>query len=326
MSTPKFRSYVIDASKGKVHKSLIPLLDHFAQNPNKTLDLQDVFMRLSFDITCILVFGVDPACLSIGFPTVPFASAMDDAEEVVFLRHNMPKAWWGLMRKLNIGPEKRLADAVKVLDHFIVKYVNERKEAKRGENGDLITSYLDSEGEIADNGFSNLDIFLRDTVLNLMVAGRDTISSALTWFFYLIAKNPTVEAKILDEIKTQGLEDLGRLVYLHAALCESLRLYPPVPFEHKGVLKPDRLPSGVMVHRNRRVLFSSYAMARMEGVWGKDCSEFRPERWISPETGKVRHEPSFKVRVLEGFVAKPKLSIILHMDGGLAVKVSERED
>ena len=40
--------------------------------------------------------------------------------------------------------------------------------------------------------------------MNLLVAGRDTTSSALSWFFYLLSTNPRVEQKLLQE--------LGRLV------------------------------------------------------------------------------------------------------------------
>lgn len=51
------------------------------------VDMQDVFMRLKFDLTD--VFGVEPSCLTADFPRVPFAAAMDDAEQV-FYRHMTP--------------------------------------------------------------------------------------------------------------------------------------------------------------------------------------------------------------------------------------------
>lgn len=44
-----------------------------------------------------------------------------------------------------------------------------------------------------------------------------------------------------------------------------------------------------------KVILETYSMGRIEGVWcgGKDCLEFRPERWVT-EDGKLRHEPSYK--------------------------------
>ncbi|KAJ0977876.1 hypothetical protein J5N97_013350 [Dioscorea zingiberensis] len=392
----RFRSFVRITSHDKVKRGLIPLLDHLAEKGD-VLDLQDVFMRLTFDVTCILIFGIDPGCLAIGFPSVSFAKAIDEAEESLFFRHVAPKSW----KWVRYHSEKKLQSAWKTIDHFIAQYVSLRKEEKddqkkkrknhdpaAGNNNDdqeeensttssttynLLSSYLDCEMEACELGL-DFDKFLRDTTLNLMVAGRDTTSSALTWFFWLLSKNPNVEAKILEELhETQYYsynytsfdqqaghhhhDTSSSLIYLHAALLESLRLFPPVPFEHKGVLKPDILPSGHRVHRRRMVLFSLYAMGRMESIWGKDCMEFRPERWISDISGKIRHEPAYKylvfncgprtclgkdmaltqlkaaaaaiisnfhVEVLKGHVARPKLSIILHMKDGLMVRVTKR--
>jgi cytochrome P450 len=157
---------------------------------------------------------------------------------------------------------------------------------------------------------------------------------------------------------TFDTSEVSDLVYLHAALCESLMLYPPVPFALKTAVAADVLPSGNELMAGDRVLFSSYSMGRMEGVWGKDCMEFRPERWLN-DKGGLRYEPSYKfisfntgprtclgedmafvqmktvaaavlwnfaVEVVPGHVVEPKLSIILHMKNGLAVKVRRRDD
>lgn len=356
MASPRFRSFVAEASRSKVEHGLIPLLSHFAEGC-RVLDLQDVFLRFSFDTTCALVFGIDPGCLSVSLPTVPFAKALDDAEEVSFFRHNVPVTWWKLLRRLRMGPERKMHEAVEVLDRFVSGYVSRRREEKRSGGDDLLSSYLDCQAEAAEcGGFDRFDTFLRDTTVNLMVAGRDTVSSALTWFFYMVIENPSVEAKILAEVREHGASDLGKLVYMHAAILESLRLFPPVPFEHKDAVSAERLPSGEEVHDKRRIIFSIYSMGRMEGIWGEDCLEYRPERWIS-ESGKIRHEPSYKFfafnagprtclgkdmafaqlktvaaavidkfefAVAEGFVARRKLSIILYMRDGLMVRVRKR--
>ena len=78
--------------------------------------------------------------------------------------------------------------------------------------------------------------FLRDTAINLMTAGKDGISAGLIWFFWIVATHPYVEAKILEEIKEHlfdngkskdlNINGLSKLVYLHRAICETLRLSP----------------------------------------------------------------------------------------------------
>ncbi|KAF2309120.1 hypothetical protein GH714_000658 [Hevea brasiliensis] len=124
-------------------------------------------------------------------------------------------------------------------------------------------------------------------------AGKDSVGAALVWIFWVVATHPDVEQKILEEIKANlgaetgeqwrvfSIEEVRKLVYLHAVICEVLRLYPPVPFEHKVSIEEDTLPSGHKVPRNMRILFSLYSMGRLEEIWGKDCLEFKPERWIS---------------------------------------------
>jgi cytochrome P450 len=368
ITQPRFRAYVAQSIWDKVEKALLPFLAH-ASNQGQVIDMQDVFLRLTFDISTKLVFGVDPNCLSIELPLIPFARAMDDANEALLFRHVMPMAVWKLLRKLNLWREKKLADASRVIDQFVEQSIEkrraEKKEAKEKENfPDLLSSYIN------DNETGKLDKFLRDTVVTLMLAGRDTTGAGLSWFLWLLTQNRRVEKKILTELNSiphsftsDGMvifnpEELTKSVYLHAALNETLRLFPPIPFEHKGVLKDDMLPSGFLATPGVKILISTYSMARMEGVWGKDCSVFKPERWIS-DKNKLKYEPSYKFlsfntgprtclgkdiaftqmkaaaaalvynfyfEVEEGHVIAPKHSIILQMKNGLMVKVKKRSD
>lgn len=90
------------------------------------------------------------------------------------------------------------------------------------------------------------DKYLRDIILNFMIAGKDTSATTLSWFFYMLCKNPLVQEKIAQEVKevtsSQGdearIDDfianisdevLEQMHYLHSALTETLRLFPAVP-------------------------------------------------------------------------------------------------
>uniref|UniRef100_A0A0E0CV02 Cytochrome P450 n=1 Tax=Oryza meridionalis TaxID=40149 RepID=A0A0E0CV02_9ORYZ len=388
MTTPRFRAFVARSSLDKVEKGLLPFLAHVADE-RKTCDLQDVFTRWSLDATCHLVFGVDPGCLDIGLPEVPFARAMDDVLRTIFLRHTMPVSFWKTMRWLGIGHEKRNAAARRTVESFVASAIakhradDESKSRQGGGGGgdkqpvaDLLSSFL-CDDEIA--GSADADVYIRDMAMNLLVAGRDTTSSALSWFFYLLSTNPRVEQKLLQELApiasrkpqlqqgrlfpgnggmvTFDASEVRNLLYLHAALCEAMRLYPPVPLEHKAAVADDVLPSGHEVMAGDKVLVFYYSMGRMKRVWGKDCREFRPERWIT-EDGKLRYVPSnkfvafnsgprtclgkemalvqmkvtaaamawnFAVDVVPGHVVEPRLSVILHMKNGLLVRVKRRE-
>ncbi|KAL3844980.1 hypothetical protein ACJIZ3_002383 [Penstemon smallii] len=368
-----FRRFLIKTSMDKVENSLVPVLEHVAKQ-GLVIDLQDMFQRFTFDTTCKLVTGFDPGCLSVEFPDVPFSRAMDEVEEAIFMRHCLPESVWKLEKWLGIGHEKKLTQAWTILDEVIGKYISMKREqmSKSTEsNGDdeqgldLLTSYIRGD---ESTGLECDDKFLRDTILNFMIAGRDTTSSALTWFTWLVSTHPEVENKIREELKSVippkeagkwrlfEADELRNLVYLHGALCESLRLYPPVPFEHKAPVQPVTLPSGHYVHPKMKIMFSLYAMGRMDFIWGNDAKEFKPERWIT-ERGTIKYEPSYKflafnagprtclgkevaftqlksvaaamihnyqVQVVEGHSSTPNVSVILYMKHGLKVRLTKR--
>lgn len=86
--------------------------------------------------------------------------------------------------------------------------------------------------------------YLRDIILNFIIAGKDTTAATLSWFIYMMCKHPDIQEKVAQEIKDatnikEGTdvefaarirdESLEKLQYLHAALTETLRLYPAVP-------------------------------------------------------------------------------------------------
>lgn len=367
-----FTRFSTKVNENKVREGLIPILEHVAKQ-DLIVDLQDLFKRYTFDTTCIWLMGYDPMCLSIDLPDVAPSQAMDDAWEAIFFRHIVPKSIWATQKWLGIGKERKLREACETLDHTINKHIAIKRDglsngsicAQNEEGTDLLTSYL---SENVETELKLTDKFMRDTLLTALLGGRDTTGSALTWFIWLVSTHPKVESKIREEINTVipsakaqsyhlfQVEEVNKLVYFHSAIFESLRLFPPVPFEHKEPVKPDILPSGNSVHPKMKILFSLYAMGRMEFVWGNDCMEFKPERWIS-EQGTIKHEPSYKfmtfnagprtclgkemalkqmkmvaagiihnydIEVAEGHKVEPNVSIILYMKHGLKVKVSKR--
>ncbi|KAK7858359.1 cytochrome p450 94a2 [Quercus suber] len=119
------------------------------------------------------------------------------------------------------------------------------------------------------------------------IAGRDTTSAALTWYFWLLSQHPEVQSKVVKEIKEHSevpaYEEVKDLVYVHASLCECMRLYPPVPLDTKEALNDDVLPGGTVVKKGMRVSYFPYAMGRLESLWGSDWAEFKPERWLQKE-------------------------------------------
>ena len=53
------------------------------------------------------------------------------------------------------------------------------------------------------------DDYLRDIIMNFMIAGRDTTANCLSWTFHLLSQHPEVLAKLRQEIKENGLDTPG---------------------------------------------------------------------------------------------------------------------
>ncbi|CAI0454985.1 unnamed protein product [Linum tenue] len=367
-------------------------------NNDELVDLQDVFKRFMFDNMCLLVLGFDPHYLPAvesddggRLPDSACGKAFEVLEEVALCRHIVPMCVWRLQQRLQIGMEWKFSRAWSTLDQLLYGSIKRRKQelatkhsvdndVTKRDKLDLLTQILvmKDEDDIGDKNIidKTSDKFLRDTTFTLVAAGRDSITAGLTWLIWCVANHPYVEKRILEELRqvmTTRLsskidgeerggffrnEELNKLVYLHATACETLRLYPPVPFEHKCAMESDVLPSGHTIRKEDKILFSIYTMARMEEIWGEDCMEFKPERWIS-DKGTILHFPSYKFMTFltgartclgknmsfkqvkslasallwnykfelidDGSSVRPAVSMMLFMKDGLKMRVSKRD-
>ncbi|KAJ6313482.1 hypothetical protein OIU77_014890 [Salix suchowensis] len=375
MHSSRFIEHSLQTMQDLLHQKLLKLTEKLVKSGD-SFDLQEMLLRFTFDNICTAAFGVDPGCLALDFPEVPFAKAFEKATELTLFRFLVPPFIWKPMKFFGIGYEKALKEAVGIVHDFAEKTVKSRRDEawKHGSlssQSDLLSRLIEIEytgGQGKKLRFP--DKYFRDLCVNFILAGRDTTSVALAWFFWLVNSNPEVENKILreindilslrDETRTENeiiftMEELNKMVYLHAALSESLRLYPSVPIEVKEVAEDDVLPDGSIVKKGARVFYCIFAMGRMDSIWGENCLEFVPERWI--RDGKFVAENQFKyavfnagprlclgkkfaymqmkmvaasvllrysVKVVEGHDASPKMTTTLYMKNGLPVNLIPR--
>ncbi|CAA6655749.1 unnamed protein product [Spirodela intermedia] len=371
----EFRNLTAQSLVELVHSRLLPVLES-SRRAGETVDLQDVLLRLTFDNVSILAFGADPGCLSPGYRRSlrPFVT---------------PTGIWKALRYLQLGTERTLRKNILGVDEFAYKVISTRKkelalesDEKKAPRADLLTIFMrlrDDDGE----PFS--DKFLRDICVNFILAGRDTSSVALAWFFWLLGRNPVEPSSSTAEKDGSPLvfrpEEVKKMEYLQAALSESLRLYPRAdgspscenpPFSLSSLslslniggitvartqlVEDEVFPDGTVLKKGTKVVYAIYTMGRMESIWGKDCREFKPERWI--RDGRFASESAYKftafnggprlclgkdfayyqmrfvaasillryrVHVVENHPVEPKLALTMFMKRGLKVNLSLRE-
>ncbi|XP_051129366.1 cytochrome P450 704C1-like [Andrographis paniculata] len=346
-----------------------------AADSDTPIDIQDLLMKATLDSIFRVAFGVelDTMCGSNEEGT-KFSSAFDDASAMTLWRY--VDILWGIKKALGIGSEAKLKKCVQVIDEFVYKLISNKSEKlQKSEDAsiqlkkeDILSRFLQlTETEPNPK-------YLRDIILNFIIAGKDTTAAAVSWFIYMVCKHPVVQEKlVMDIMDATGSKDtanvsdfltilsdeaLEKMHYLHAALTETLRLYPAVPVDAKVCLSDDTMPDGFSLKKGDMVAYQPYAMGRMKFLWGDDAEEFKPERWLDdngcfqPESpfkftafqagpriclGKefaYRQMKIFSVVLLRFFVFKLsderrtvryRTMINLHIDGGLSVRAFHRQ-
>ncbi|EXC20879.1 Cytochrome P450 704C1 [Morus notabilis] len=289
----------------------------------EVIDLQDMLMKSALDSIFKVAFGVDLNNLNgIDDFGKRFTKAFDDSNVIVFWRY--VDFSWKIKRFLNIGLEASLKQNLKIIDGFIFELIRRKREQMRNgklDSGkeDILSRFLMESTKDPEN---MTDQYLRDIILNFIIAGKDSSANTLTWFSYLVCKHPLVQERIAQEVReaAEAHEDsispeefseliteeaLNKMQYLHAAITETLRLYPAVPLDGKAPVEDDILPDGYKVKKGDEITYMAYAMGRMTNIWGDDAEEFRPERWLDDD-GVFRSESPFK---FTAFHAGPRICL-----------------
>ncbi|KAH3946677.1 hypothetical protein HBI56_068140 [Parastagonospora nodorum] len=136
------------------------------------------------------------------------------------------------------------------------------------------------------------EIEVRDQVLNVLSAARDTISSLMSSCIWKCTRYPEIMAKLRREVdlfegRTPTYQEIKDMKYMNYMIKEILRLYPPVPFNARVATKNTCLPTGggpdgkspVFIKKGGRVVYQVFSTHRRRDIWGDDAEEFRPERW-----------------------------------------------
>jgi cytochrome P450 len=174
----------------------------------------------------------------------------------------------------------RVRRAVKRIDEIVYGLI-EKRRLQPGD-GDVISMLLAARN---DAGQPLTDKEIRDEVMTVFLAGHETTALALTWALYLLAKNPTKQAALRQELASvlkvgavPTLADTPHLPYAEAVVNETFRLYPPAYAVSREVIRPTEI-GGRMLGKRSLALVSIYAAHRNAERF-PEPTEFKPERWL----------------------------------------------
>uniref|UniRef100_A0A0E0EZV6 Cytochrome P450 n=1 Tax=Oryza meridionalis TaxID=40149 RepID=A0A0E0EZV6_9ORYZ len=168
-------------------------------------------------------------------------------------------------------------------------------------------------------------------------AGTDTMSTALQWIMAELVKNPSIQAKLHDEIKATvgddhegvGEEDTQKMPYLKAVILEGLRKHPPGHFVLAHKAAEDIEVGGYLIPKGATVNFMVAEMGRDEREW-ENPMQFMPERFLPGGDGEgVDITGSKRIRMMPFGVGRRMCAGIntamLHLEYFVANMVREFE-
>ena len=179
---------------------------------------------------------------------------------------------------------RRFLEARRTMDEIVYRLIGERRRSKES-TGDLLSMLIEVRDEETGEGLTDLEI--RDELMTIIFAGHETVSTALTWAWYLLSKNPDVERSLhaeVDEVlgeRTATFEDVPNLRYTTMLLEETMRLYPPLWLVTRMAREDDEI-GGFHIPARSTIILSAYVTHRHTRYWenpeGCDPERFTPER------------------------------------------------
>eukprot|EP01091_Cochliopodium_minus_P005343 TRINITY_DN15290_c0_g1_i1.p1 TRINITY_DN15290_c0_g1~~TRINITY_DN15290_c0_g1_i1.p1 ORF type:complete len:495 (+),score=136.61 TRINITY_DN15290_c0_g1_i1:27-1511(+) len=248
------------------------------------IDAQELFANLTLATSCKLFFGEEVKSMENYLEKSSSDTNISDFgtsfnQITVLVQKRLQNPFWKFYKNEN---DRNLSKHIKLVHEFIQKIITKRKDQDLTDKNDLLSRYLKKmreEHKLVD------DKYLLDVCTNFLLAGRDTTSQLLTWFFAELSQNKEAQEKVLKEIDETlngdepNYENVKQLHYLHHCLQETLRLHPPVPNDAKKCVSDDVLPSGFAVKKGYIVVWSGWCMGRYSKYW-HNPNQFIPERWI----------------------------------------------
>ncbi|KAL9965312.1 hypothetical protein ACROYT_G029093 [Oculina patagonica] len=180
-----------------------------------------------------------------------------------------------------------IAVGQKIVDKKIMelKKMAEEGEAFAEDKAVPLLTYLIMKGELTPQE-------ININAITSFRAGVDTTSGALLWLLYDLACNPEVQEKLYEEVISLvgphgdfTPDSFAKLAYVKACLKESMRLHPGASGWAR-ILTQDVVLSGYQVPSGTTVIYSNYLSGRSEDLF-KFPLEFKPERWLNEDLGKI---------------------------------------
>ncbi|KAI6168961.1 cytochrome P450 [Pisolithus thermaeus] len=269
------------------------------------VDFQDMISRFTLDSATEFLFGKNMEHTN--HPSNVFARAFADAQSHTALRGRLG-TFWRLAEFWSDRVKKETEVCYKFIDP-ILKDALEMKRSMREGKQSIGQVWSEEKVVLGNTLLGDLidctdDItVIRDEIMNILIAGRDTTASTLTFLVYMLSQHPDVlrrlRAEILSRVGSSGRptsEDVEEMKYTRAVINETLRLYAAVPFNVRTSVEAVTFPGvnggpPIYIPPNTRIPYSAFLMHRRRDLWGPDAEIFDPDRFLDERSKYLTSNP-----------------------------------
>jgi len=267
----KFQEHIFDIVETKG--------DHMMKwmDANPEFDLQTLFFQFTLDVFSAIAFGTDFNTLGKTPGSHPFSAAIDTIQRGCFNRF-ITRGWSFAKFFQLTASERSITKSQATMREFVKGVINDRREEGCRDKRDIVSKFIMQGEGLGDD-------WLCDMVLNLIIAGRDSVATALAWTIFEVLKNPQIQADLIEELDAgpeftyDNLMRSADFPMVHGIVWESLRMHPPVTTDAKICARDCVLPTGEKIPKHTEVEFNIYIMGRDPDVY-EEPNKMRPSRWV----------------------------------------------
>ncbi|KAL4785786.1 cytochrome P450 [Aspergillus varians] len=289
----------LDLEETHVQKAMQGMPVHLGTRWTSAIDIQGIFFRLTIDSATEFLFGESAGSQEEAFrnggklPPDHFSVSFDLGQWYVAQRTRFGNFHWLVNNKECRNINQKVHDYA---DHFV------HAALKASADGKPLSSHYVFLEALATATKDPIE--LRSQSLNILLAGRDTTASLLSWSLLMLARHPAVFHKLREAVLTDfgpytsqrdsiTFASLKSCQYLQYFMNEVLRLYPVVPVNRRVATCDTFLPKGggpdgklpVYLRAGQVVTYSPFVTQRRKDIWGEDVDIFNPDRWFGCRAG-----------------------------------------
>jgi cytochrome P450 len=262
----------LDVLSSIMQDSLADSLREFdPQARSGPVDIYPHLMKMTFSMVGRSLFGA-----TLKDPDIELISRTIATVQEFMVRQTIQpylNPWFALSGELRRHEEMRAR-----ADSVLLDYIKSRRQEAPGQ--DLLQILMDAR--YADGHGMSDELVLSES-MQLLVAGHETSSNALSWILYLVSSRPECLEQLRQEFDSVlgeaplSYSDVPKFEFATQVIQEALRLYPPFWMVDRMALADDRA-GDLIIPRGSTVVVFIYGAHHAPQHW-KNPESFEPRRF-----------------------------------------------